>query len=115
MIYTSYFAKYKGNQGVAICLWLPTWVKNIEHYPALAPTKEILERWNKSNKTEEDIRIYSEAYKKEILNKLDVHKVAQELNDKVLLCYERPTDFCHRHLVREWLNSAGYECKEMTY
>lgn len=30
----------------------------------------------------------------------------------VLLCYEKPTDFCHRHLVAQWLIENGFECKE---
>ena len=25
--------------------------------------------------------------------------------DIALCCYEKPTDFCHRHLVAEWLNN----------
>ena len=30
----------------------------------------------------------------------------------VLLCYEKPEDFCHRHLVREWLCRNGYHAME---
>lgn len=33
----------------------------------------------------------------------------------VLLCYEKPEDFCHRHLVADWLNSSKilpYDIKE---
>ena len=29
-----------------------------------------------------------------------------------LICYEKPTDFCHRHLVADWLNKNGIECEE---
>lgn len=29
-----------------------------------------------------------------------------------LICYEKPSDFCHRHLVAEWLNQNGYKCEE---
>lgn len=29
-----------------------------------------------------------------------------------LVCYEKPTDFCHRHLVAEWLCKNGFECHE---
>ena len=28
-------------------------------------------------------------------------------------CYEKPSDFCHRHLVADWLNKNGVECKEL--
>jgi uncharacterized protein (DUF488 family) len=39
--------------------------------------------------------------------------VAQALEGKVLLCYEKSGDFCHRHLVAEWLRRYGYEVKEL--
>ena len=29
-----------------------------------------------------------------------------------LLCYEKPDDFCHRHLVSKWFNEHGYKCEE---
>ena len=32
--------------------------------------------------------------------------------DIALLCYEKPDDFCHRHLVADWLNKNGYKCEE---
>ena len=32
--------------------------------------------------------------------------------DICLMCYEKPSDFCHRHLVANWLNENGIECKE---
>ena len=35
--------------------------------------------------------------------------------DIVLLCYERPTDFCHRHLVSAWFREHGIECKEYEF
>ena len=50
---TSYFAKYKGSDGVAICLYKPYWFKG-EHYPTLAPTKEILEDYKNGDIDEED-------------------------------------------------------------
>lgn len=27
-----------------------------------------------------------------------------DLDKVILLCYEKPTDFCHRHLVADWIN-----------
>lgn len=33
--------------------------------------------------------------------------------DVALLCYEKPADFCHRHLLAEWLqHETGIEVKE---
>lgn len=33
--------------------------------------------------------------------------------DIALICYEKPTDFCHRHLVAEWLTTNGIKCDEI--
>ena len=41
---------------------------------------------------------------------LDAQRVYEDLErlsngrDCVLLCYEKSGDFCHRHLVADWLN-----------
>lgn len=32
-----------------------------------------------------------------------------------LICYEKPSDFCHRHLVADWLNKNGVKCKEYEF
>ena len=46
---------------------------------------------------------YDEFYDK-ILNELDPYQVFKELGENsVLLCYEKPGQFCHRHLVAKWL------------
>ena len=29
-----------------------------------------------------------------------------------LICYEKPEDFCHRHLVAKWFSENGVNCKE---
>lgn len=39
----------------------------------------------------------SEAYNKDIL----------------LCCYEKPEDFCHRHILAEWFTFNGYNCEEL--
>lgn len=36
-------------------------------------------------------------------------------NDIALICYEKPTDFCHRHLVADWLNKNGFKCDEYLF
>lgn len=64
---------------------------------------------------------YIEHFQSEVLDKLDVATVIKELNllvpnvngkDIALICYEKPSDFCHRHLVSEWLNQNGFQCEE---
>lgn len=46
-----------------------------------------------------------------MLNPNDILKELGE--DAVLLCYEKPGDFCHRHLVSQWLNENGIRCSEL--
>lgn len=115
MIRTSYFWKVKNgdvneNECVSIALWNPRGVF-MPQYKELAPTQSILTEYKYNG---EDWNRYVRRYNNEVLAKLDVHKVARELDGKVLLCYEgKNNPRCHRHLVREWLRTAGYECEEI--
>lgn len=60
---------------------------------------------------------YVERYK-EICQRVNVEWFLRQLNqiggggDVALLCYERPGDFCHRHMLAEHLNSLGLDVKE---
>lgn len=112
MIQTGYFAKYKGSNGVAICLYPPKWFKG-DVYPQLAPTRRLLEWYKSSAQDEKAQDIYRRIYYRDVLNHLNPEAVYRALDGKVLLCYEKSGDFCHRHLVSEWLNANGYECKEI--
>lgn len=117
MIRTSYFAKYKeiekveGDVGVAVCLGASWWKG--ARYPLLAPTPEILNKWNNSLKEDKDIMEYQTEYITKVLNKLDVNTVANDLEGKVLLCFETPDKFCHRHLIADWFRKNGYDCQEI--
>ena len=54
-----------------------------------------------------DERGYTEWYLR-LLNerKLTPQKVVEDLKDgSIMLCYEGPGKFCHRHLVAEWIQS----------
>ena len=61
------------------------------------------------NKEEEKNNITNEI--KAIVKKLEPHvKVSEKADNKdidiALVCYEKPGDFCHRHLVADWLNET---------
>lgn len=116
-IYTSYFANLKkiaqaNIMTIAICLYKPKWYNGLS-YGVLAPTKQILS-------LKEDIISYTEQYNR-YLGTLNPHKIVEDLNalsqgkDIALLCYEKPSDFCHRHLVSKWLCDNGYEVSEYTF
>lgn len=119
MIYTSYFGKLdklvsQNIFPISIARKSPSYYHGC-HYLALAPTWEILEAYKKFPNVER----YTEVYTAIVLNNLDVFKVVSELNalakpmeNIALICYEHSRDFCHRKLVRDWLVSHGYSCKE---
>lgn len=95
---TSYFAKYKGNNGISIAIKSPPYFKGKE-YSQLFPKWSFLKKYlNDKNEI-----TYTIEYYKQILNTLDPYKVYNDLSDKVLLCWESPDKFCHRRLVAEWI------------
>lgn len=52
-------------------------------------------------------------YQEFILSRLDPLQVAQELGQgSILLCWEKPGEFCHRIVVADWLREAGIEVEE---
>lgn len=123
MIYTSYFGNKKIPKNIiqiSICLKVPEFYKGLQ-YKKLAPTEEILYNFKNQNQNENKT-IYVNQYYIEILNKLNVHEIVDELYrlancdksvDIVLLCYEKYDEFCHRHLVGKWLSDNGYPCEEL--
>lgn len=122
MIYTSYFAKLKSLPDnmvpISICGKAPDWYKGLQ-YKKLAPKYDFFIRWKETH----DNDYYIKCFKEQVLDKLSVVDVINELNsllpncasscDIVLICYEKPSDFCHRHLVADWLNKNGYLCEEL--
>lgn len=95
---TSYYSKYKGENAVSIAGKAPDWFKG-RQYKKLAPKFWFFQKY----KTDNDEIAYTENFKKEVLDKLDVQTVFNELGeDAVLLCWEKSGKFCHRHLVSKW-------------
>ena len=113
MIYTGYYAclnKYidAGLVPISIAGKAPEFYHGDE-YKVLAPKYDFFIRWKRG---EIDNFKYVELYNKEVLSKLDAIDVCIDLynisngNDIVLLCYEKPGDFCHRHIVADWIEEA---------
>lgn len=123
MIYTSYFAKLSKLPAnitpIAICGKLPEWYKGIQ-YKKLAPKWSFFSVWKETH----DNDYYVEHFCKEVLYPLnaddvikDLYELAEKSQDEdiVLICYERPGDFCHRHLVANWLRNQGYPVEEYKF
>ena len=96
---TSYFGKIDKNlNNVSISGKAPDWY-NGRQYKKLAPKYWFFKKYKEDN----DEQFYINEYYK-ILNELDPYQVFKELGENsVLLCYENPGQFCHRHLVAKWL------------
>jgi len=105
---TSYFAKYKGSNGVNIAI-KPAPGFNGESYPDLFPKWSFLKQYKKDG----DENSYIESYRTEVLSKLDPQKVYADLKDKTILCWEKSGSFCHRRIVAHWLQQhTGLEVPE---
>lgn len=71
--------------------------------------------WKKNHNND----YYIQHFQAEVLDGLDAINVILDFsrmaygfnvgeNDIALICYEKPSDFCHRHLLTEWLNQNGF-------
>lgn len=115
-IYTSYFANLRKIPDyivpISICRKSPTGYSGLE-YKGLAPSFSLLSAWKK----EHNEQAYQKVYKN-ILKHLNPCAIFDDLSnmsqgkDVVLVCYEHPSKFCHRHLVAGWLNEYGYNVEE---
>ena len=103
--YTSNFRKSgRDPASVAISLGVPKWYHK-RHYLHLAPAADMVHMTDEGEYRRRFARI---------LEKLDVQEVARQLGrEAVLLCWEKEGEFCHRHLVADWLRAAGHEVEEV--
>jgi uncharacterized protein YeaO (DUF488 family) len=120
---TGYFARMKeyeaaGYTPVSIARYAPPFYHGHE-YKKLAPSYDCLNDYkygpNKGNKDRFMIRYFNELpnlTQQQIIKELEQLTGVKE--DKiVLLCFEKPGDFCHRHLVADYLmDCTDYEVKE---
>lgn len=110
-IYTGYYAavnKYSNVIPIAISGKPPKHWKYL-YYNKLAPSYNIWKQCHDSNDLNK-FEIYTNRFQNEILNHLHPNEVFIDLVNLsgganfILCCYEKPPNFCHRHLVAKWLN-----------
>ena len=78
--------------------------------PQLAPKRQFWNVWyNNIGKIsdEENIRYYIQEYYKQVLSKVNIEELLKDEKDPILLCFEKGQQFCHRHILAEYI--------EMTY
>ncbi len=107
---TGYFAKvkkYRADGYTTVSIARSARYYAGEKYIALAPPYEMIHLPDAE---------YVPKYRSQVLGELtqaDVINDLQKIGEKViLLCHEKPSDFCHRQLVAEWLKDGGFDCEE---
>ena len=115
-IYTSYFAKAAilrkaGIVPIGVALWPPRFFRGIS-MKQVAPRRYMLD----DRLTDEE---YIRMYRNDVLRLVDARPFIQDLErasrgmDVALCCFEKPGDFCHRHILAKWLNEqTGIEVSE---
>lgn len=112
-VYTSYFAASQNFNKNAIVLGItrfpPSWWNglNIDKW---APSEKLLRQYR--NK-EIDEFVFSIEYIQELRERGFTQKKVKEIletiggnRDIILCCYEKPGDFCHRHIFANWMTDV---------
>lgn len=114
-IYTSYFGNSRklnaaGIKIICVAIGRPRFIKAPQMLN-VCPTRYMV---SGPCSREEYLRLYDQ-----ILAKQDAHQVVNQIEmlsegqDVALCCYEKPGDFCHRHILAKWItDNTGIEVKE---
>ena len=121
-MFTSYFAQVPNIEyPVSIARINPEWYDRAV-YPKLAPSKELLydfkygvHRGDKDFYTDVFLKYLDTLDFKEVMSELSAIYGPDVLDRLTLLCYEKPSDFCHRHLVANWLTQHGADISECKF
>jgi len=109
MIYTGYYSKIKeytnaGLKLLSISRTKPGFVKNCIDVPPLFPDEKILWGYKKGDIDEME---YTSKYLEQLEN-IGIDKILKTIeifgDDVVLLCWESPEKFCHRHILADYIN-----------
>lgn len=114
-IYTSYYSKVGKDFYDAVFVQIstssPSWFPYyLECLPEVYPGWDLVSGIKTGQITE---REYTERYKAKLAHmdrgivrlKLEALSEIYEDRDIILLCYEAPDKFCHRHILAEWLGN----------
>jgi uncharacterized protein YeaO (DUF488 family) len=125
--FTSYYANIKNIPKdyilVSISGDIPDYIKEQMNIwdRRFAPNWDLFKEYKNSPEGQQRENKYVERFKNEVLTKYDSTDILKDWSDKaglnekfVLLCYEVPEDFCHRHIVAEALEEKyGVEIPEI--
>ena len=119
MYYTSYFGNIKRIDRtkyklVSVTNSKPSFCdETIGDWSFLGPSKDLLYKYkNKQIKEDEYTDIYMDFLTDKWCEIKD-YIIYHQNENIVFLCYEKPDDFCHRHLLSSFLNEKGIKCEEL--
>lgn len=100
---------------VSISRFPPSWFKGYKCFE-FAPSVRLLKEYKEGLRNDH----YAYRYERDVLKKIDVHRVFEELarmacgRDIVLCCFEPALQFCHRRLLAHYVERVwGYSIKEL--
>lgn len=118
ILYTGYFSKTKkyveaGLTPISISRFTPNFFK-YARMSILAPPVDLLNKFKQKEITEDTFTIayldYLHSFPPIYLEQLQEEI---EKDNLIFLCYEKPTDFCHRHILARFLKEKfNIEVKE---
>jgi len=111
-IYTGNFANVKKYKDAGL---FPVSIALSARYFSGLSYKSLAPEWSFKDEPE---NLYTPKFLSKI-NKLDKEKIKSDLfgfsggKDVILLCHEKYGEFCHRHLVNNWIGGKGEFGKEI--
>ena len=115
-IFTSYFGnsrklKEAGVNMICVAIGKPRFIAGIPQMLNVCPTRYMV---SGPCSHDEYLKLYDR-----ILASQDANQVVKQIEmlsggkDVALCCYEKPGDFCHRHILAKWItDNTGIEVKE---
>ena len=74
--------------------------------PALAPRRTFWDVWNSNIgkiPEEENTKYYIQQYYIQVLLKVNIEELLEDEDSPILLCFEKGQQFCHRHILAEYI------------
>lgn len=113
-VYTSYFSNrrnFPDNFEVfSIVQYAPKWSKyrNIKDF---APSATLLRDYKRGDVTDKE---YTIRYMLE-MSRIDIESILKSIksDNVIFVCYEKPNEFCHRHILRNILKRYGINAMEL--
>ncbi len=136
--FTSYFANFRNIPKNFLCVGISRYYQDyfkrtdIENYlyvpnSILAPSEKLLKAMKLNLITEREYTGYYEQELAEGVGRLGYPSEKMYFEDLdrnlsadgkfdavVFLCYEKPKEFCHRHILSRHMRESGFDCRELT-